>query len=122
MTSPNDPMGEAALEELFREARQAAPEPSSALLARLAEDADAVQTALITPPDPIAPSLFQRAWTGLGGWAGLGGLATATVAGFYIGFAQPGLLTTPDLLSEEIADMEDWSSLWLGDTVLFEEG
>ena len=81
----------ADLERFFRAARAAVPEPSEAFLTRLTEAALAAQ------PDPAAPLRPRRRGfvsalaAALGGWAALGGfaggMATATVAGLWIGLA-----------------------------------
>lgn len=81
------------LERFFRAARTAAPEPPAAFLTRLAAQAEAVQAE--TVPARAVPARAARPRLGLvsalaaafGGWAALGGMATATVAGLWIGLA-----------------------------------
>ncbi|MCV2881393.1 dihydroorotate dehydrogenase [Actibacterium sp. XHP0104] len=77
------------LELLFAAARDAAPVPSDGLLARVLADAEAEQArpapALIRPEG----GLLARAMRQIGGWPALAGLATATLAGVWIGYAQP---------------------------------
>jgi hypothetical protein len=79
------------LDDLFAMARDAAPRPSASLMARVLDDALAHQ------PEP-APALLRQAprrslWavlsTAFGGAVGFAGLASATLAGLWIGFAQP---------------------------------
>lgn len=83
------------LESFFAAARKAPPEPSAAFLTRLAGAAEAVQAKALRPA--LRPAAAQRrgllaqlaaligGWGALGGMAG--GLATATVAGLWIGLA-----------------------------------
>ncbi len=84
-----DPGAEAALVAVFAAARAAAPEPSAVFLARVLADAEAVQ-AQRRAPVPSRPARQGR-WRGilaaLGGWGAAGGLATATLAGLWLGFA-----------------------------------
>jgi hypothetical protein len=123
MTDRHETDGEAALDALFGAARKAHPEPSAALLARIAADAEAVaadraRQAVARP----ARGGALRGWlSALGGWPAVAGLATATVAGVWIGYAQPDLgsvmlIGTADegaydiggLLPGYVAD-DDWS-------------
>ena len=101
------------LDSLFAAARADSPAPSAALTTRVLADADAAMVR--TPAAKIAPTSASGAgaslWTKLaalfGGAGAVAGMATATVAGFYIGFAQPmnnGLL--PAVLGGEIAELE----------------
>lgn len=84
------PIGEDQLERYFAEARLAAPLPGAALLDRIIADADAEA---VRPPalPQRAPAAAPRrsVWSDIanvfGGWRGLGGLATAGVAGLWIG-------------------------------------
>ncbi len=82
------------LEGFFRAAREARPAPSGALMARILADAEAGM------PRPPGPHPLARpaggggdggvlSWLGaaFGGWRGIGGLATATVAGLWLGYA-----------------------------------
>lgn len=90
MTDPRD-MDEAGLDALFAAARGAAARPSDDFLARLVATAEAMQPAAPAP----APAPRRGGWLGfLGGWPALGGMAAATVAGFWIGVAPPAGLTT----------------------------
>lgn len=68
------------LEAAFDAARAAPPPMPAALMARI--EADAV--ALLRPVP-----LWRRLVAGIGGAAGVAGLATATVVGFWIGVAPP---------------------------------
>jgi hypothetical protein len=96
--SDEDRRQEAALAPFFEAARAAGPEPSTALLARVLEDAEAAQArhagAQARPglgPRPRA-GLRARLAQGLGGWPALAGLAAAGVAGVWIGTALPATL------------------------------
>ncbi|QGX98925.1 hypothetical protein EI983_11845 [Roseovarius faecimaris] len=80
------------LEAYFNAARTTAPAPSAALLERIAQDAIAAQApapALAPPPDAPQPGWLSQLWQGLGGWPAFGGLATATMAGVWIGVYPP---------------------------------
>ncbi|MCA0271379.1 MAG: hypothetical protein LCH69_04845 [Proteobacteria bacterium] len=98
---PND----RGLEAFFAAGRDRAPAPSDALMARVLADAEAemVRPAEVAVLRPAArPSRLAAAIASIGGWAGLGGLATATAAGVWIGFAgladpleASGLITPP---------------------------
>lgn len=85
MTETDREMDE-RLEALFSQARSAPEEPDAALMARVLEDALAVQAAR---PVPAAERVVARRgwglWAALGGWPAMGGLATAVVAGLWIG-------------------------------------
>ena len=89
MTSERDDMAE--LDAAFAAARDAQPEPSDALMARIMADAAAVQAGRVAAVRPSA----RRARRGakvlalLGGWPALGGLVTATVAGVWLGLNPP---------------------------------
>ncbi|WP_415184027.1 dihydroorotate dehydrogenase [Phaeovulum sp.] len=80
------------LEAFFGAARTAAPEPGMALLARVLADAEAETrarhplAALAHAPKPRMGG-FAALLAALGGWRAVGGLATATLAGVWIGFA-----------------------------------
>lgn len=85
---------EAEIDRLL--AKTAAPVPSEALMARVMADADAVLAERRAGPTPAAApqGWFKGALQAIGGWPALAGLATATMAGIWIGFAQPGALGT----------------------------
>ena len=90
---------EAELDRLFAEAT--VPTPSEALLARVMADADAVlnERRIAQTTVPVAPGgWFRSILTGIGGAPALAGLATATVAGIWIGYVQPG--SVGDLTAE----------------------
>ncbi len=73
------------LEDFFAAARDRAPDPSEALMARILADAEAARRlAAVARP---SEGLWARLGAMLGGWQGIGGLATATAAGLWIGYA-----------------------------------
>ena len=103
------------LERFFRAARTAAPEPPAAFLTRLAAQAEAVQAE--TVPARAVPAGAARPRRGLvsalaaafGGWAALGGMATATVAGLWIGLAgAPTLVQAVGLGSTVSAEADSY--------------
>lgn len=90
--------GEGGLEDFFAAARAQRPEPDADLLARIAAEAEAAAAARARPAPARPSGQSGRPGGGLGGWlAAIGGwpaaagLATATVAGLWIGYAQPDL-------------------------------
>lgn len=100
------------LEALFEDARAQPPQMSGGLVARIAADAVAQM--------PTLP-LWRRAMAAVGGPAGLGGLVTATVAGFWIGVAPPAetvdplaLFGTPETVADyDLTDLTgvDWAGV-----------
>jgi hypothetical protein len=78
------------LAEFFAAAQNDMPEPSAALLARILGDAEA-EIAQRAAPARTVPRARAAVWLEilalLGGWRALGGLATATLAGVWIGFS-----------------------------------
>lgn len=85
-----------ALEAFLAPARSA-PAPSDDLMARILGDAAKVSAdrlgPVLTAPDP-APrrGLIATLIAAIGGWPVLGGMATATMAGVWLGFSSPALL------------------------------
>ncbi|MGJ8585407.1 MAG: dihydroorotate dehydrogenase [Marinosulfonomonas sp.] len=83
---------DAELDSLFTEATDAAPVPSADLLARVMADADAVVDARATAqksPAPVQSGWLKAILAPIGGWPAMAGLATATVAGVWIGYSPP---------------------------------
>lgn len=90
MTERDDPTKAQDFPELdafFAAGRAAAPEPSADLMARILADAETALPRAATP----APRRNRSAGllSLLGGWRGFSGLATATLAGLWIGIAMP---------------------------------
>lgn len=89
-----DPM----LDAFFDAGRAAAPQPSAALMARVLADAGEVQAAALEPVGPAVSAAPGRRFgplglllAALGGWPSVAGLASAAVAGLWIGVAQPDM-------------------------------
>lgn len=94
MTKPNStPKEDALLEALFAEARADQPDATPDLLARVLADAEGHQpqgrASAIASGEAQAVPLIGRLLDAIGGWPSLAGLATATVAGLWIGLAAP---------------------------------
>ncbi len=79
MTDPNEDM----LDDLFAQARRVKPPVSDDLLARVLADARPPETSV------DAPGIWAGLLDAVGGWFAMGGLATATLAGLWIGIAPP---------------------------------
>ena len=116
-----DPALEAELEAMFAQARDAAPDASDALLARIEADAIAHQPI----PFSAAPAHAKGGgWfsldLGFGGWSSLGGLTAALVVGFGIGLSPPDAVSTltSDLLGGDTTALED--VFWSFDSTLLE--
>ncbi len=83
------------LEKLLAEAGREAPLPSGQLLERIMADAEAVAARAEAPAPPSVPPAARhggragRLLAALGGWPALAGLATAAVAGVWLGLAPP---------------------------------
>lgn len=92
-TDKSQVMTEEALEAFFSAAREDTPDPSEALMAAILADADSHQPGLadIVQPavKPTRRGPMQALLSAIGGWPAAAGMATATVAGLWIGFAQP---------------------------------
>ena len=91
MMMAEDDLNDSGLEAFFAAGRERAPVPSEALMARVLADTEAEMVrpavAMATPRPVARPGFLGAAIASVGGWAGLGGLATATAAGVWIGFA-----------------------------------
>jgi hypothetical protein len=97
-------MQDTDLESLFAEARAGRPSPSAGLTARIMADADAVQAGFRTAPVPAKPRRWADWIAAMGGNGVLAGLATATLAGLWLGFAQPApVLTLTQTVSDAFA-------------------
>ena len=83
---------DAGLAVFFDAARREAPALSADALARMTDQALAVQAGFgtVAAPVPAArPGLLAQLAAVLGGWPGMAGLATAGVAGLWIGAVPP---------------------------------
>lgn len=79
-----------ALDKLFAAGRSG-PQPSDALMARIAADAEAQVRRPVAAPRRrmgIAEAVLSM----LGGWPALTGMATAAAAGVWFGYASPDLV------------------------------
>lgn len=97
------------LDGFFAAARREAGPLPAGLAARMQADAARVQAeiaAAVPSGGRARPGLWQELRAALGGWAGLGGLATAGVAGVWLGLAPPALLPDPlDLIGGDLAEL-----------------
>jgi hypothetical protein len=116
MSSHNNNSGsdDQMLDPFFEAARSETPVPSEDFLARLAHDAAVVQRAAARPSAP----LWSQALSAIGGWFGAGGLAAATLAGFYIGFVDADLT----LVQGASDDLVEFVGVLPDDMMFFEEG
>lgn len=112
-----DMRDENMLEQMFAEARADAPPASDAFLARIMADAEAEQARILAPQPPERRPVLQAFVAALaGGWAGLGGLAAASLAGLWIGLAPPDLIQNlaPGLYGDTVSVplLGDTSTYW----------
>lgn len=113
------------LDDFFTAARGEGPVPSGALMARVLADADAMQPRValaLAVAEPAAASRWRR-WlmaisAAVGGGAMATGLASAAVAGVFIGYAGP---VTSDWLAGAVSGDEDVQMMAASDLFL-EEG
>jgi hypothetical protein len=82
------------LESLFAEARDLRPFPGDDLMTRILADAEAVATERERPVRAAPTRPRWRDWLHtLGGWPAVGGLVASTLAGLWIGAAQPAAVS-----------------------------
>ena len=111
------------LEGFFAAARAAGPAPSEALMARVLADADAAQPRAVAAVAPVAASASRwRRWlmalsAAVGGGAMATGLASAAMAGVFIGYAGP---VTSDWLAGAVSGGEDVQMVAASDLFLGE--
>lgn len=110
------------LDDFFTAAREAGPVPSEALVARVLADADAAQPR-VAVAEPVVGTSRWRRWlmaisAAVGGGAMATGLASAAVAGVFIGYAGP---VTSDWLAGAVSGGEDVQMVAASDLFL-EEG
>lgn len=105
----------AGLDALFEDAKAHPTDLPDSLFGKIVADADAVQPQITTAPHP--PQSF---WGGflaaLGGWPAFGSLATAAVAGLYIGVSDPTLATNPFSIDTDV----EFSEFLSDDSSLFD--
>lgn len=80
------------LDEAFGILKQHATPPGDDVMARVLADADAVQAEILAPPKPARLPVSVRFMALIGGWPSMAGLATAGLAGVWIGVSQPAAL------------------------------
>lgn len=100
------------LEALFEAARRGAPAPSRALMERIAADALREMPRETPGARAAGPALRSRLAEVFGGWQGLGGLAAASAAGLWIGYA--GLADPVGLVVGDGADAVETVELMPG--------
>ena len=88
----NAPYEPDPLEAEFSALKRRVEPPSGDLMARVMADADAVQAQILTPLPKARVSALSRVMDVIGGWPTLAGMATAGMAGVWIGVAQPAAL------------------------------
>ena len=88
-------MNDSDLDDLFAVAQRQPAPVSSSLMARVIADADAHLPRASGLPQTAAPGigLWSRVLMALGGAGALAGFSTATLAGVWIGFAQPAAVS-----------------------------
>jgi hypothetical protein len=104
----------------YLDAARKVPAPSADFMTRVLADADAVHADRSAAGPALAgarPGLGF--WSGirsaLGGWPAVAGLAAATVAGVWIGFAQPGATGTSMAPLLNLAGLQADNGDWLVD-------
>ncbi len=124
MTQAEDPKADAALDALLSQAAHDVEAAPDHWVDRVVADAAAWQ------PDPAAgqvaaPGFMAQVADFLGGWTGMGGLATACAAGLFFGLTQPELVTPTlgivDAGQEDLFDLAQ-DALLPDDMLFFEEG
>jgi len=105
-------MNDSDLDILFAQARDTAQVPSADLMARILSDAERHQppvAGFARAPAPPRQGLWATMLTAIGGGAALAGLSTATLAGLWLGMAQPSSFTavTETFMSTETLDTVD---------------
>lgn len=127
-------LDDAALEAFFEAGRAHAPEPGPDLMARILADAgaeiDARDATLAAARRRRRPGLWAGLVAAIGGWPALASMATAAVAGVWLGFASPaaltsvagGLLPSTDTGSDTAYELEDLLPGYGGFAQLAEEG
>ncbi len=103
------------LDALLEQEGKVPVQPSDGLMSRIIQDADQLadqhNTTLVRHSTPNTGGFWHRILAGLGGWPAFAGLATATVAGIWIGYASPvsvGSLSSGLILSDASYALEDF--------------
>lgn len=115
MNDPSKPsdrrLDDASLDALFAQAGDV--QTPDGLMDRIVQDAADLR---VEAPVSVTAGIWERVLDAVGGWPSLGGLATATVAGIYVGFADPTLLQTVGLQESDVA-----ANVLLGDFAYFDD-
>ena len=95
------------LERFFEAARAESPAPSQDLMARILTDAGTQdQAATLRAPGGVLLGFFEA----IGGWAGAGGMATASVLGLWLG---TGPTVVVDALDSMLVTSGSSLELWV---------
>lgn len=93
------------LDDFFASERDATYGLSAALMGRIMADAAGNSPARVKDVAPQSASFLTRILESLGGWPSVAGLASASVVGVWIGYAQPGYISSfTDVLISSDAD------------------
>jgi hypothetical protein len=109
----------------FQAAQHQPPIANEALLARVLADALTAQTAHGFPAPRAQPAvpLWRQLLAALGGWQGVGGMATAGLVGVWLGFSPPAGLDALALLAPaDGLDLGQFAPAYGLDLVALEEG
>ena len=110
------------LDEMLADARARRGDLPDGLAARMMADAAQVQSDLAPRAPAQRPGFWAQLRGALGGWPGLGGLATACAAGVWIGLAPPAFLPDPvDLVYQGEDELDVMGGAGLGE-FLSEDG
>jgi hypothetical protein len=82
------------LDDLFETARTQNAAPAPDFMERVLQDALQVQTDAVVVAAPPRASWIRQLLSAIGGWPAVAGLATAGVAGLWIGVNPPNALAT----------------------------
>lgn len=119
-----DRIDEGELDRLLAGAADNAPAPSQDLMARIMADADGVADgfapAVPEVSSPVRPGFFATLMKSVGGWPAMAGLATATVAGIWIGYGTPEALN--DLSAGYLGASYDLGDFMPSINLILEEG
>ncbi|WP_050528786.1 hypothetical protein [Pseudorhodobacter aquimaris] len=103
-------MQDSDLDDLFSTARRHSVGASPDLMARVLADAEAHQPRMAAPTAVAKPGWWAALLAAIGGLPALAGLSTATLAGLWIGFADPtgvNVVTDMILASGEVTETLD---------------
>ncbi len=127
----HDMLNDTELAALFEAAQESAPLPSQKLWDQVHQDA----LAALPPPRGVAnvapaqPGILAGIIAAIGGWPSLAGLVTATIAGVWIGFANPDALNDstiagllPGFSATQGYDLDDFAPGFTGLSAILEEG